>query len=48
MNTAQAKALRTQINHLAAELESCTTKAQVRCLKQSIQAAEKQLTERAA
>ena len=48
MNTAQAKALRNQINHLAAELESCTTKAQVRCLKQSIQAAEKQLTERAA
>ena len=44
MNTAQAKALRTQINHLAAELETCTTKAQARCIKQSIQAAERQLT----
>jgi hypothetical protein len=45
MNTAQATALRTQINHLAAELGTCTTKAEIRCLKQSIQAAEKQLTE---
>jgi len=48
MNTAQAKALRSQINYLAAELGTCTTKAQVRCIKQSIQAAEKQLTERGA
>ena len=43
--TTQAKALRAKINHLAAELETCTTKAQVRCVKQSIQATEKQLTE---
>jgi len=43
--TNQAQALRSQINHLAFELAGCTTKAQVRCLKQSIQAAEKQLTE---
>ena len=47
MNTAQAKALRTQINHLAIELEAATTKAHARCIKQSIQAAEKQLTEQA-
>jgi hypothetical protein len=43
--TTQAKALRAKINDLATELETCTTKAQARCIKQSIQAAEKQLTE---
>ena len=47
MNAAQAKALRTQINHLAAEFETAATKAQVRCIKQSIRVAEKQLTEAA-
>jgi len=47
MNSAQAKALRIQINYLVAELETATTKAQVRCIKQAIQAAEKQLTEAA-
>jgi hypothetical protein len=45
MTNAQAKALRTQISHLAAELATCTEKAKIRCLKQSIQAAEKQLSE---
>ena len=45
MNTARAKALRARINYVAAELETCTTKAQIRCVTQSIQAAEKQLTE---
>jgi hypothetical protein len=45
MNAAQAKALRAQINHLATELAMATTKAQVRCIKQSIQAAEKRLSE---
>jgi hypothetical protein len=45
MTNAQAKTLRTQINQLAEELTTCTTKAQIRCVKQSIQAAEKQLTE---
>jgi hypothetical protein len=43
--TNRAKALRSQINHLAIELAGCSTKAQARCIKQSIQAAEKQLTE---
>jgi len=45
MNTAQAKALRSQINHLAADLEKATTKAEARCIKESIRAAEKKLTE---
>ncbi len=45
MTTQQANALRTQINHLAAELETCKTKAETRCVKQSIRAAEKRLTE---
>lgn len=45
MTTQQANALRTQINHLSAELETCKTKAEKRCVKQSIAAAEKQLTE---
>ena len=41
----QAKALRTKINHLQAELETCATAAQRRCVKESIIAAERQLTE---
>ena len=45
MTNAQAKALRDQINLLAAELRKATTKAESRCIKQSIRAAEKQLTE---
>ena len=45
MNSAQAKALRTQLNHLAAELGNCKTKAETRCIKESIRAAEKRLTE---
>ena len=47
MNAAQAKALRNQINQLATQLETASTKAQARCIKQSIRSAEKQLTEQA-
>jgi len=43
--TNRAKALRAKINHLQAELESCTTKAQRRCITESIIDAERQLTE---
>ena len=45
MANAQATNLRNRINQLAAELGTCTTKAQVRCIKESIRAAETQLTE---
>lgn len=41
----QAKALRTKISHLQTELESCTTEAQRRCVKETIVDAERQLTE---
>lgn len=41
----QAKSLRFRITVLQAELDGCTTEAQRRCVKQSILAAERQLTE---
>lgn len=44
MTTQQANALRNQINHLAAELESCKTKAETRCIKQTIRSAEERLS----
>ena len=48
MTNAQAKALRFQIETLRTELETCKTAAQVRCVTESILAAEKQLSEQAA
>lgn len=44
MTNQQAAALRNQINPLAAELETCKTKAETRCVKQSIRAAEERLS----
>ena len=43
--TRRAATLRTHINALAAELATCQTAAEVRCLKQAIRSAEFELTQ---
>lgn len=45
MKDAQAKTLRNRIAEFSKQFETCTTEAQRRCVKQSILAAERQLTE---
>jgi hypothetical protein len=44
MTTQQAKALRNKINALALDLELANSKAEVRCIKEAIRAAEIELT----
>ncbi len=44
MSNTRAAALRTEINHLALELEGCTSAAQRRAVKLAIRAREFELT----